>query len=938
MTADASPTRPRAAAARLPRETAAALDRGAQVLTANARAARALTRAFAEDARAAGLVSWPAPAIRDWAGWLEQAYAAVALKVELPLLLSPLQEELLWRRVQAAEAPLVVSPAKLARLAQGGYALLSEYDAQASRRAKWPAAHEDAERFLDWARAFDALCRQLGVLPRAELAAKLREHTGALAATLPGRELLLVGFDRLTPAQQRLLQALGHAGVHAQQAAPGERAQQQELVCAADEQQELEACAQWVRARLEQAPGQRIGVLLPELQGARAQVDRVFRRVLLPQSAQRAAGGQVPYEFSLGAPLGSLPLVASALLLLRWLAGPLPAAELSSLLLGGFLARDAAEAAALADTDAALRKAGLLTTELGLGSLLRHAEARQSLLPPALLARLRAAETWARPQAPRQRSYVEWVEAAAAQLAGLGWPGFRELDSLAFQARERWEALLLEMARLGFAGDAVRWGAFVRELTGFAQATLFAAESRNAPVQILGAAEASGQSFDAVWFLQVTEARWPACGRLHPLLAPGVQRDAAMPHTSAEADLQLAEDQLRRILSSTGGEGPVILSYGRQSGGIDARPSTLLRGFSDIPATVATQGTLCETVCEPEPAAVVPWPLERVAGGSDVLKRQAACGFQSFAVKRLGADALEEESWGLDAGERATLLHHALEELWSAEPVAEGAGKLHSSDDLERALVHGDLDEILRAAIARRFASAMRAASGDPWRAAYLALEQKRLHTRLAWWLDVERERAPFRVVGLEQRLEGARIGFAPGLAGDGPTGALRLNLRADRVDEVAGGRRLILDYKTADRVGSVLWQGERLDEPQLPIYALFGGIENVAGIAFAQIRPGRTRLHALAEDPSAQLGGPARDSDAPADKRLLPEEMRNQWDHALRALAGQFARGEAPVNPKHGGQTCRICGLYGLCRVRSVQGGALADDNDDEAQEADDA
>ena len=902
------------------------------MLAANARAARALTRAFAEDARAAGLVSWPAPAIRDWAGWLEQSYAAIALKVELPLLLSPLQEELLWRRVQTAEAPLVVSPAKLARLAQGGYTLLSEYDAQASRRAAWPAAHEDAERFLDWARAFDAQCRQLGVLPRAELAAKLREQAGALVATLPMRELLLVGFDRLTPAQQRLLQALGHAGVHAQQAAPGEPAPQQELVCAVDEQQELEACALWVRARLQQEPGQRIGVLLPELQGARAQIDRVFRRVLLPQSAQRAAGGQVPYEFSLGAPLGSLPLVASALLLLRWLAGPLPAAELSSLLLGGFLARDAAEATALADTDAALRKAGLLTTELGLASLLRHAEARSALLPPAVIARLRAAEAWARQQAARQRSYAEWVEAAAAQLAGLGWPGVRELDSLAFQARERWEALLMEVARLGFAGDALRWSAFVRELTGFAQATLFAAESRNAPVQILGAAEASGQSFDAVWFLQVTEARWPAHGRLHPLLAPGVQRDAGMPHTSAEADLQLAEDQLRRILSSTGGEGPVMVSYARQSGGIDARPSPLLRGFSEISATVATQRALCETVCEPEPTPVAPWPLERVAGGSEVLKRQAACGFQSFAVKRLGAGALEEESWGLDAGERATLLHRGLEELWSAEPV--GAGKLHSSDDLERAFEDGTWDEILRAAIARSFANVTRAAAADPWRAAYLALEQRRLHIRLTGWLNVERVRAPFRVVGLEQRLEAVRIGFAPGLESDRTAGELRLNLRADRVDEVAGGRRLILDYKTADRVGPVLWQGERLDEPQLPIYALFGGIENVAGIAFAQIRPGRTRLHALAEDPSAQLGGPLRESDAPADKRLLPDETRSEWDQALRALAGQFARGEAPVNPKHGGQTCRICGLYGLCRVRSIQGGALADAGDDEAQD----
>ncbi len=473
-------------------------------------------------------------------------------------------------------------------------------------------------------------------------------------------------------------------------------------------------------------------------------------------------------------------------------------------------------------------------------------------------------------------------------------------------------------------GGPVSWGEFVRELLEAAQTTLFAAESRHAPVQILGVSEAAGLQFDSLWFLGMTEDQWPRPGRVHPLLAHGLQRDAGMPHSSPEVDAALAQTQTRRVLASA----PVVVaSYARQCAGVEARPSPLLPLFSpetgspnlsspDLSSDTETARlptTPCELVRVSETVAVAPWPPGRPAGGSEVLKRQAACGFQSFATRRLGAEALDEEAWGLDAGQRATLLHRALEELWSTAPAP---GRLHTHDDLQRAIDNGTIEELVQAAIARSFKPRTAAAAGDPWTTAYLALEAQRLSTRLLWWLDVEQRRAPFRVIGLEQKVENA------------PVGELLLNLRLDRVDEVAGGAKLLLDYKTAERVNIGLWEGARPDEPQLPIYALYGGLERVSGIAFAQIRAGKTSLHALANDPASEPGssspnpGPnpsQNPSQNPGpDKSSLFDEARPGWDQALRALAAQFAGGEAPVNPKHGEQTCRLCGLHGICRVRS--------------------
>ena len=116
----------RASTPRLSPELTAALDRGAHIVTATVRAARAHRRAFAEDKRSQGLAGWQAPALTDWATWLSTLHQALP---ELPMLLSPLEEETLWKQVQQQDAQQVVSPQALAHLAQTAYALLSDYNA-----------------------------------------------------------------------------------------------------------------------------------------------------------------------------------------------------------------------------------------------------------------------------------------------------------------------------------------------------------------------------------------------------------------------------------------------------------------------------------------------------------------------------------------------------------------------------------------------------------------------------------------------------------------------------------------------------------------------------------------------------------------------------------------------------------------------------------------
>lgn len=900
----------------LPPQVASALSRGAWVVAANSRAARVLRMRYAEAQKARDLTHWQEPSILDWQGLL---HALWSRSDDERLVLSPLQETALWAAVQEQEAAFVVAPERLAALGADAYALLSEYRAHPERRSPWFGAHEDAEHFQHWAERFDAACQERHALPAAELSAVLAANSEALFSTSSAPEIFLIGFDRLTPARSHLLDSLERAGAAITFEDAGDDARSVTIVTTSDEQEEMLACAHWLRARLLVNPAQRIGVLTPQLDALQPQLDRTLRRVLMPQTAMQPGGGAMPFEFSTGVSLGSVPIVQAALLLLRWLLSSVEAAEASLLLTSGWVAGSSQESLALATLDARLRELRLLPPRFALSTLLRLAAEKSNLIPAGFASRLQSAEIHLRTASrTAQHPPAYWAELFAELLELCGWPGHRALSSVEYQARESWKRLLDEAARLGYDGARMDAHSFFEALRDGAHSTSFAPESTGAPIAILSVSEAAGQRFDAIWFLRADENTWPRRGRPHPLLPEAMQATHTMPHGSVNADRELAEEQTARILRSTP---ELVVSTPSKIDGNETRPSPLLLPLlknaihlvadTFIPAPVPPSPV--PLVAQIEDARVHPWPLARNAGGVDVLKRQAACGFQSFAAKRLRARSLDAEAWGLDAGERGSLLHAVLAELWSPEPT-DGLTQLHTGEDLRRARSAGRLQALVEAAIERASAAAMRSARGDTWQTSYLQTEAERLCRRILDWLEIEATRADFSIAAIERKLDDAHIG------------PLQLNLRADRIDSTAGGL-LVLDYKTSAGLGPQSWEGDRPDEPQLPIYALYGGYEEVCGVAFARIRPRQTALLARTENPEEQLGKPwAR------DKNILDEAACERWAHALQSLAAQFAEGEAPVNPKRGDQTCRLCDLMSLCRVRSAASAPFVEDEEDDA------
>ena len=52
-------------------------------------------------------------------------------------------------------------------------------------------------------------------------------------------------------------------------------------------------------------------------------------------------------------------------------------------------------------------------------------------------------------------------------------------------------------------------------------------------------------------------------------------------------------------------------------------------------------------------------------------------------------------------------------------------------------------------------------------------------------------------------------------------------------------------------------------------------------------------------------------------------DEQRAEWRAELERLAGEFAAGNAEVDPKRPAHTCRLCDLQPLCRIHERAEGA---------------
>ena len=905
----------------LPADIAGALARGATIVTANQRAARQLRRAYTDEQQRAGETVWQPPVILSWQAWTASLWQQLLLEgVEERLLLSTFQEQAVWADVVTAKHHATLQhPHALAALAQRAWALLAEY--RGLHRLRECNGSVDADAFFEWASEFASRCRREGWLPLAELEDALSSAIASGKTIQLPNELLLVGFDRMSPAQQHLCDVMRERDMLCSAWQPAAHMPARHIVAATDSSAELHACAQWVRAMLAEQPSARIAVILPQVSARRSEIERVFRSVLSPELLSITASSKPPFEFALGTALASTPMIAAALALLRWVMHPLPFEQASALLLSPFIGgvHDDWQQRARWDMHV-LRRARIVQPEVTLewaAAQLSSNPALHELGQHVNQLRRAAAELGLTREPGAVLSYTDSAEAFRTLLKAAGWPGSRPLDSTEYQLQQKWEELLDQLCTLDFTrlasaapvrSDArkrgehsvrVSYPVALEALERLAQQTLFAPESSDAPVQVMGVLEAAGSTFDAVWFADATSAAWPQQGRTHPLLPWPLQRSLAMPYSEPAAEYDYARTLTQRIAASAP---RCVFSYATLHDGVAQRPSSLLREIegvqpmdittlsADSVATHAATNLLEEFDSE---GTVPPLLHPAVKGGASVLQSQSQCPFRAFAERRLVSTEPASLEAGFTAMQRGSLVHSVLEQFWSRVATQQGASTQQVLATMSMHERNNTLSAAAEAAVRKHIRPT------TEWEHAFCAVQQEWLVNLLGPWLEFELQRPPFAVVSTEEK---KKVDIGP----------LELEVRIDRVDRV-GEAEVVIDYKTG-KSSRKDWEGGRPDQPQLPLYAATSDSPTLRAVAFAQVRVGDMCMTGVAAHAGLFAASPAKGE-------VIDFALEvSRWQTVLEKLAYNFRDSVALVDPKTYPKTCEYCVQRPLCRISELR------------------
>jgi ATP-dependent helicase/DNAse subunit B len=280
-------------------------------------------------------------------------------------------------------------------------------------------------------------------------------------------------------------------------------------------------------------------------------------------------------------------------------------------------------------------------------------------------------------------------------------------------------------------------------------------------------------------------------------------------------------------------------------------------------------------------------------GGAMTLELQSRCPFRAQAQIRLGADQLPTVSIGVEPIDRGIILHRVLEESWGW--LRNHATLLSVDEQTLRARVRDSAERQTLQALQPTVRYRQRLA----------ALEAINVAKQVLQLLEVEKQRPSFSV-RFSETSEPYTIG------------GLSITLQPDRIDELANGGYLLIDYKLGDSHSPRQWLDTRPGRPlrpQLPLYGL-AHAETLRGLAYVVLAAGAVEYRGWSD--GAYIGdgvlqypaGVRLRTDHPADWPSLVEHWRTTLTH----LAEGFVAGQAAVDPLP--QECSTCHLSAFCRI----------------------
>ena len=892
------------------------------ILCATARLARSLQMAKQRESIKSGETQWESLPITTLSDWLNSVIETAILLNEMDAnsvptySLTTTQEGLLWEQsiqqsLKTNAAADLFDTAGLASAAMEANRLLTEWRLSIDLSD----ATEETQQFMLWRADFQQRCKANNVLESVRYEewqiTCLQKELGQLPA-----HIQLAGFDRLHPNIRRLISVLEKRGVTVSTyTLTLPEPQQLAHVTLNDQDAECRAAVAWAQNQLLQNPEAKLAIVVPELAALRATLSDSLDDVFHPLAAAPAQAETLRcYDFTLGVPLSSLPIINTALNLLRfaWQKQAMLQSEITQLLASVYWSDSFGEANARAKLDARMRQEmPLSVSSYRFIRFLHHAnESNYAISLPNLLADTKALMGVAQDNS-RFASTKEWAETFKTALELTHWQGKRSPSSHEFQAVKSFNKVLQQLASLAPLVGKMSAHEAIKRLTQLCKAQIFQPERKTqASIQVMGMLETAAEPLDGIWVMGMNDHVWPPIARHNALLPAHIQRDAKTPNASSDVQTAFALAIQQRLIKSAA---QVTFSSAKKDGDRELRVSPLMHDIHQLDAIPTLVSTLAESLAQ-QSTRDWQWlhdhqapPIkegEHVGGGTGLLKAQAICPAWAFYQYRLNARKLDEPVNGLDVMERGSLVHAVLAKFWDGRSQADWQDTI--PDRLKVELLE----------IAKQVLAVFNAERNNTFSEQFLTLEAARISKLVfAWLIEVEMLRPQsFTVLACEQEhhieIEGISI-----------------KLIIDRIDQLGDDSLVVIDYKTGRQLDYKNWAQANITEPQLPIYAAFILQEagsDIGAVCYAKVRNADHAFVGIAATDARIQGATVFDDTLGRkvfDETHFPhwQSIIQHWKSSITATAISLKNGDAAVTFSNENQLS-FCDVKPLLRLPERQ------------------
>ncbi len=760
---------------------------------------------------------------------------------------------------------------------------------------------EETQLFRQVVFEFEALCKKNNWISKQKLLDYLNEKING-SFPFPDNKTSLYGFIEITPQQKHFFKKIEQISANSDKFTTPKievidftrwnpvlddtMEKQQETVsvypCASRET-EWTAAAKWSRQLAEKnvGTGIRIAVIIPQLANQQPSVFRIFQREFQPVT-QLSPKKQLPggFNFSVGENFKDLAVICT---LKHWL---------------GIFCNGRKEhwTALLGDPFCIgyeQEKYSRAHLKQQLLVLKKDCLSSRNFLEWVLTEDISQLKHWIKlthklvamdKSKPKRQYPSQWSNWFQDFLNLISWPVQQMQDSITYQALDQWYQLMRSLNKMDRVCGKINLVSFERLFDEIISQQGFQPETPKAHVHVLGTLEAIGLSFD---FIRITGCQadiFPSVASPNPFLPIGLQRDREMPNATPQRELDFVHTLFSGFRNLCGN---ISYSYAVADGDTLLLPSPLLNQFRVAPlipqslpeSWLDVQQLVAKNLIRWQDDFGLPLSHFEVRSGVSILKDQAACPFRAYARHRLQVESLEIEQPGISAIQRGNWVHQSLEMVWRR--LGNHQNLLAKTSEELQLLVQQCVEETIVKRSRKPYQKKSQLVDYEIFRTVLLVLS----------WLEIDKSRTAFIRVELEKESQ-AKIG------------GLSFKVRVDRVDTLADANKIIIDYKTGKPKLSS-WDEQRMDEPQLPLYALIE--QKISAIAFAQLNREACKLMGYGNNNIR-------------DKGIINlENWSDQldiWKNNLQQLAQEYIDGVATVTPRTG--ACDYCDLLHLCRLNA--------------------